>query len=182
MPGPQKEDRVVYQSAFDALARAVDLDHEPGLIEELRGLGYDRRAEVTEYPPKVLQAVLLRLVSHAFPALPMEVGCRELGRTAFQAYRSTLVGQVAMAAVSLLSVERALRLAVRSFRTVSNFSEHEVLPAKERELLYRVRHTILPPEYTQGLLEGLMVSTRNPHVVVTLTDRTTDPLEFRLTW
>ena len=181
MPSPITEP-VVYQAAFEALARAVRLDEQPALIQALRGLGYDRRNELTQYPPEVLRAVLDPLVGHAFPALPREEGYRALGHQAFRAYRSTLVGQVAMAALSMLSVERAMRLAVRAFRTVSNFSEHEVVPVGDRELLYRARRTTLPPRYTQGLLEELLVGTRNRNVTLTVLDQTADQLDFRLTW
>ena len=57
MPSPITEP-VVYQAAFEALARAVQLDEQPALIQALRGLGYDRRNDLTQYPPEVLRAVL----------------------------------------------------------------------------------------------------------------------------
>jgi uncharacterized protein (TIGR02265 family) len=173
---------VVYQSAFESLARAVQLDQKPELIEALKTLGYDRRNELTHYSPNVLRAVLDHLVTVCFPDMAPDEGYLAFGRKAFLAYRSTLVGQVAMAALSMMGVERALKLAVRAFRTVSNFSQHEVLKLEDRALLYRVHRTTLPVPYLQGLLEELLVGSRHGDVKLTLSDRTAEQVDYKLTW
>src|SRR5690242_16869127 len=107
MPNAMSEP-VVYQSAFESLARAVQLDDKLDWIDRLRSLGYDRQNELTHYPPATLRAVLDELTARSFPELSRDEGYRALGRRAFRAYRTTLVGLVAMAALSMLSVERAL--------------------------------------------------------------------------
>lgn len=181
MPSPITE-RVVYQSGFETLARAVELDKKPELVDELTKLGYDRQHELTEYPPEVLRQVLDTLVKRAFPELAPDEAYRQMGHRSLQAYRSTLVGQVAMAALSMLGMERALKLMARSFRTVTNFSEHEVLPVGERELHYQVRHTILPVGYLRGVLEELLVGSRHQEVKLEVLDQTAEQILFRFTW
>ena len=52
----------------------------------------------------------------------------------------------------------------------------------QHALLYRARRTTLPPRYTQGLLEELLVGTRNRNVTLTVLDQTAEQLDFRLTW
>lgn len=175
-------ERVVYQSGFETLARAVELDKKPELIAELRGLGYDREKELTQYAPQVLRAVLEALARRTFPELPPEDAYREMGKRSLKAYRSTLVGQVAMAALSMLGVERATKLLARSFRTVTNFSEHEVLPIGERELHYQARHSILPVHYLQGVLQESLATGRHKDVQVELRDQTAETFLFRVTW
>lgn len=164
---PQTAIREVYHPAFDTMARAVDLDRNPELIEELKSkTGYDRRKPAPAYPPEVAQAVLDLLARRCFAQLPLNEAFEAFGKKAFDAYRSTLIGQVVMAALSMVSVERAVRLALRAFQSVANFTRHEVLRPSEDVVLYRAHHSIMHPYYMLGLLKGLMRASRNPGVKV----------------
>lgn len=175
--------REVYHPAFDTMARAVNLDANAALIDELKDkTGYDRRAPSVAYKPEVAQAVLELIARRCFADQPLSEAYRLFGQRAFSGYRATLIGQVILAAVSMMGVERAVRLALRGFQSSANFTRHEVLRPGERQLVYRAHDSIMPPQYVLGLFEELMKASHNRNVKVSIGSITDAHTDFNFTW
>jgi len=119
---------------------------------------------------------------HAFPILSIDQGFEALGRQSFRAYRSTLVGQVVMAAMSMIPLERVVRLAARGFKSVSNYYENEVRRQGERQLIYSTLRSTIPGAYTKGLLLELLAGSHNENVRVRLESETPERTDFSLSW
>lgn len=174
--------REVYDSAFDTMARALDLDGKPELIAELKEkTGYDRKHPAPSYSPEVTQAVMDLLARRCFSGMPLDDAYERFGGQAFGGYRATLVGRVVLAALSMVSVERALRLALRSFQGMANFTRHEVIHVSDEVLVYRAHSSIMHPRYLLGVLKELMLGSRNPEVKVELTEHTLEHTDYTFT-
>lgn len=175
--------RQVFHPAFDTMARAVGLDSNPQLIAEVKEkTGYDRKSPAPGYPPEVAVAVIDLLARRCFATLPLEDAYEAFGRRAFAGYRATLIGQVVMAALSVVSVERAVRLALRGFQSTANFTRHEVLKPGDQHVVYRTHDSIMPPRYLLGILKELMLASRNPDVKVEITAREPHHVDYSFTW
>jgi uncharacterized protein (TIGR02265 family) len=175
-------ERVVYHASFESMARAVVLQHDPVLLEQLKAAGFDPAHPQTGYSPETLLRCTELMVAHRYPHLPPDQGYEALGRAVFNGYRSTLVGRVLTAALGVLNPEKLLKLAVRAFATTSNFSRPEVVVVGPRELLYRSR-SILPPAYVLGLIRGGLDLSHNPGARLELVESSADDgPTLRITW
>ncbi|HMA35975.1 MAG TPA: DUF2378 family protein [Chloroflexia bacterium] len=175
--------RVVYQTALEALTHAVQADQHPELIAELKAVGYDLQRPRREYTPDTLVTVINLLADRCFPDKSREEAYKEFGRRAFEAYRSTVAGRVVLASLKTATLPKALKLFSQGIATATNFSTYEVLTIGASSLVLRAQQSVSPPYYIIGMLESLLIDSGHPEVQVRLLDdHYPTQIDYELRW
>src|SRR5262245_35964957 len=98
-------DYAVFEGLF---RRALHVDPNGPLAEELRQVGFDLRAPKGRYPSAVWQSALDVAAKHHYPKLTVDQGHRELGRLFTAGFFETIVGKVIGSIIPFLGNDRMM--------------------------------------------------------------------------
>ena len=164
--GPSPAETTDYAIFEGLFRRALRVEPNGPMADELRQVGFDLRAPKGRYPTSVLKAALDVASRHRFPGLPLEQGHRELGRLFTSGFSETIVGRVMGSIIPFLGME-LLMARMQKFTsmttagaTVESIKEGE----KKWRLRYHVRHW--SPDFTAGALESGVAKVNMPVTVV----------------
>ncbi len=116
--------RLVHAHTVEGLYwRALAGKVPPALKEELKALGLDLDAKVTDVEQERWAKLLAVTVRHLYPGQSVDDGYYRLGETIVQGYESTVMGKALFAMMRVLGPHRVLKRATASLQSGNTYSE-----------------------------------------------------------
>jgi uncharacterized protein (TIGR02265 family) len=127
--------------------------------EVLRLCGDGKGGLASEVPVEHFRQLLLLLADARFGHLPLAERLARVGASLLAGYRTTLLGQVQLAALHLVGPERFLRKAPDIVGRTTNFGARSSEERAPRDWVVRFRGVPLPGDYYLGMLRGFLTAT-----------------------
>src|SRR6185436_3386492 len=147
---------VVFDSAFEALKKAMGSKLNRVGLEQFRAIGVDYEKKLAPaYPlPIALEAVRIAGKIYA-PSDPEPVAMEKLGRRISQTFAETMVGKALFATLRVLGVKSGLSGLQRSLRMNNNYVKTKLTELGPNEVELWVGPITFPTYYSGIFAEGL---------------------------
>lgn len=160
MPTQPPPPRIIKHVSVEAVLRGLKVDaRSPEWPEVLRLCGDGRAGLAAEVPVERFRALLELLAARHFPGLPRNEQLLRVGASLLDGYRSTLLGNVQLAALPLLGPEGILKRAPDMVARTTNFGTRTAEQRAPRDWVLRFRGVPLPGDYYLGMLGALLQAT-----------------------
>lgn len=148
--------KLIFDTAIEGLfLKALAGRLTPALVVELRRAGVDvEKPLLPAYPFEVWHAALHATVQALWPALPVNEGYRQLGRTLVLGYRETLIGRALEGIARLIGPERMLARMDKNIRGGDNHTRVTFSRVEKGVARLDVTDTTAYPTYFCGIFEA----------------------------
>jgi uncharacterized protein (TIGR02265 family) len=173
---------LVYDSAFDALRRALGKKLDAPAMQRFKALGVDFERKLDPAYPLDVAVAALRLAGQLYaPGLGENAAMEKLGRAITASFAETMVGKALFATLRVLGTKRGLTGLQRSLRMNNNYVSTKLteLGPNEVELWCG---PITFPTYYQGIFAQGLEATGAKGVRVELKASDAQGATYRVQW
>lgn len=157
------EKYVIGQAAIEAALRGLELEQDTELLSALKQkFGYDVKFPKSKLPITTMVAIAEHLWQNYYRHLNRERAMFEIGRKSMWGYRRTFLGRVALVALPLVPVERAMQKLPSLMSSNVNYGKRRIEKQAAAHWEMFFEEDPGDPYATAGMLMGILEMLRLP--------------------
>lgn len=168
---------------IEAVLKGVGGYDDPRLLELIKErCGEDLKQPQLQYSHDLDDKFLNAVREYRFPNLEKRAGMVALGRATALGYTRTLLGQVMVAPLKVVTLDRALHLLVRMLGTNVQFGQRTLLKVAEHHYILQFRDDPRNQAFIEGIIRQFIDGYNLPQATVELEPVDKFAFDVRIRW
>jgi uncharacterized protein (TIGR02265 family) len=178
------DELLVFEQTLEALfLRGLSGQMTSACRARLRQAGLDLDQKLRPaYPFNAWMAFLRITAEELYPELPVDEGCRRLGKAHMAGYRETMLGRAVLSLLRVLGPRRALGRATQNFRSGNNYTESRLVERGPRLFELWMNEVGPYPGFTAGIIEAGLEVAGATDIVIETTEHDGHACTYLISW